>query len=56
VEATLKEVPAKYESRVSLGYGNFPVQQILPQARLAAEASRWPPGRESSGSIGICRW
>jgi len=39
-EATLKEVLARYEGRVSLGYLDFPLQQIHPQAQIAAEASR----------------
>ena len=40
VETTLKTVLARYEGRVSLGYRDFPLQQIHPQAQLAAEASR----------------
>ena len=40
VEATLKQVLAKYEGRVALAYRDFPLQQIHPQAQLAAEASR----------------
>ncbi len=39
VEATLKEVLARHEGRVSLGYRDFPLQQIHPHAQLAAEAS-----------------
>ena len=39
-EATLKEVLARYEGRVSLAYRDFPLSQIHPQAQLAAEASR----------------
>ncbi len=40
VEATLKQVLGKYEGQVSLGYRDFPLYQIHPQAKLAAEASR----------------
>jgi protein-disulfide isomerase len=40
VETTLKGVLAKYEGQVSLGYRDFPLQQIHPQAQPAAEASR----------------
>jgi protein-disulfide isomerase len=40
VEATLKELLAKYGDRVSLAYRDFPIVQIHPQAELAAEASR----------------
>src|SRR5262249_49339264 len=40
VEPTLKQLLAKYEGRVSLGYRDFPLSQIHPQAQLAAEASR----------------
>ncbi len=40
VQATLKEVLAKYDGRVSLAFRDFPLRQIHPQAQIAAEASR----------------
>jgi protein-disulfide isomerase len=40
VQATLKNLLAKYEGRVSLGYRDLPLRDIHPQAELAAEASR----------------
>ena len=40
VESTLTEVLAKYPGKVKLGYRDFPLRQIHPQAQLAAEASR----------------
>lgn len=40
VQPTLKNLLAKYEGRVSLAYRDFPLQEIHPQAQLAAEASR----------------
>jgi protein-disulfide isomerase len=39
-QATLKEVLAKYEGKVKLGFRDFPLQQIHAQAQPAAEASR----------------
>jgi protein-disulfide isomerase len=39
-EATLKQVLQKYEGRVQLGFRDFPLRQIHPQAQSAAEASR----------------
>jgi protein-disulfide isomerase len=40
VEATLKNLLAKYGNRASLAYRDFPLTQVHPQAELAAEASR----------------
>jgi protein-disulfide isomerase len=40
VESTLTELLAKYPGKVKLGYRDFPLRQIHPQAQLAAEASR----------------
>jgi protein-disulfide isomerase len=40
VESTLTELLAKYPGKVRLGYRDFPLRQIHPQAQLAAEASR----------------
>lgn len=40
VEATLKEVLAKYGDKVSLAYRDFPLTAIHSQAEIAAEASR----------------
>ena len=40
VEATLKEVLAKYGNNVSLAYRDFPLTAIHSQAEIAAEASR----------------
>jgi protein-disulfide isomerase len=40
VEATLKNVLAKYGDRVSLAYRDFPITQLHPLAESAAEASR----------------
>jgi protein-disulfide isomerase len=39
-EAILSELLAKYPDKVKLGYRDFPLRQIHPQAQLAAEASR----------------
>jgi protein-disulfide isomerase len=39
-QAALKEVLAKYDGKVKLAYRDFPLQQIHPQAQMAAEASR----------------
>jgi protein-disulfide isomerase len=39
-EAVLAELLAKYPDKVRLGYRDFPLRQIHPQAQLAAEASR----------------
>jgi protein-disulfide isomerase len=39
-EAILAELLAKYPDKVKLGYRDFPLRQIHPQAQLAAEASR----------------
>jgi len=40
VQPTLKNLLAKYEGQVSLGYRDFPLRDIHPQAEIAAEASR----------------
>jgi len=40
VAATLKNVLAKHEGTVALAFRDMPIQQIHPQAQLAAEASR----------------
>src|SRR3989475_10754666 len=40
VEATLKQVLAKYGDKVNLAYRDFPLTAIHPQAMIAAEASR----------------
>jgi protein-disulfide isomerase len=40
VESTLNDLLAKYPGKVKLGYRDFPLRQIHPQAQLAAEASR----------------
>jgi protein-disulfide isomerase len=40
VEPTLSELLAKYPGKVNLGFRDFPLRQIHPQAQLAAEASR----------------
>ena len=40
VEATLKNLLAKYDGRVRLAYRDLPLREIHPQAELAAEASR----------------
>jgi protein-disulfide isomerase len=40
VQPTLRNLLAKYEGLVSLGYRDFPLRDIHPQAELAAEASR----------------
>jgi protein-disulfide isomerase len=40
VEATLKDLLSKYGDRVSLAYRDFPLDQIHPEAELAAEAAR----------------
>jgi protein-disulfide isomerase len=39
-QQTLKEVLAKYDGKVRLGFRDFPLRQIHPQAQQAAEASR----------------
>jgi len=39
-ESILAELLAKYPGQVRLGYRDFPLRQIHPQAQLAAEASR----------------
>jgi len=39
-EPTLKKLLVKYEGQVSLAYRDLPLQEIHPQAELAAEASR----------------
>jgi protein-disulfide isomerase len=39
-EPNIAEVLSKYEGKVKLGYRDFPLRQIHPQAELAAEASR----------------
>ena len=40
VDSTLTKVIAKYEGKVSLGYRDFPMSELHPQAHVAAEASR----------------
>jgi protein-disulfide isomerase len=39
-QQTLKDVLAKYDGKVRLGFRDFPLRQIHPQAQQAAEASR----------------
>ena len=39
-ESTLNELLAKYPGKVKLGFRDFPLRQLHPQAQLAAEASR----------------
>jgi protein-disulfide isomerase len=39
-ESTISEVLAKYPGQVKLGYRDFPLTTLHPQAELAAEASR----------------
>lgn len=39
-EATLQRITAKYKDKVSLSYRDFPLVQVHPDAKLAAEASR----------------
>lgn len=39
-ESTVNDILAKYQGKVKLGYRDFPLRQIHPQAQLAAEASR----------------
>ena len=39
-EAIIAEVLAKYPGQVKLGYRDFPLETLHPQAELAAEASR----------------
>jgi protein-disulfide isomerase len=39
-ESTINEILAKYHGKVRLGYRDFPLSQMHPQAELAAEASR----------------
>jgi len=39
-EANVAQVLAKYPGKVKLGYRDFPLRQVHPQAQLAAEASR----------------
>jgi protein-disulfide isomerase len=40
IEPALKGVLAKYQGKVRLSYRDFPLSQIHPQAKIAAEASR----------------
>jgi len=40
VQSTLKAVMDKYQGRVRLGFRDFPLRQIHPQAQSAAEAGR----------------
>jgi len=40
VQATLREILAKYPGQVRLAYRDLPLEQIHPRARRAAEASR----------------
>jgi len=40
VQATLREILAKYQGQVRLAYRDLPLEQIHPRARRAAEASR----------------
>ncbi len=40
VQATLKDLLAKYRGRIKLAYKDFPLRQIHPNAQIAAEASR----------------
>ncbi len=39
-ELTVNELLAKYPGKVKVGYRDFPLRQLHPQAQLAAEASR----------------
>jgi protein-disulfide isomerase len=39
-EATINALLNKYQGKVKLGYRDFPLRQLHPQAQLAAEASR----------------
>jgi protein-disulfide isomerase len=39
-ESTLNELLAKYAGKVKVGYRDFPLRELHPQAQLAAEASR----------------
>jgi len=39
-ESTINELLTKYQGKVKLGYRDFPLMQLHPQAQLAAEASR----------------
>jgi len=39
-EATLDELVAKYPGKIKIGYRDFPLRQLHPNAQLAAEASR----------------
>jgi len=39
-ESTMSELLAKYPGKVKVGYRDFPLKQLHPQAQLAAEASR----------------
>jgi protein-disulfide isomerase len=39
-ESTINGLLAKYQGKVKLGYRDFPLRQLHPQAQLAAEASR----------------
>jgi protein-disulfide isomerase len=39
-ESTMNELLAKYPGKVKVGYRDFPLKQLHPQAQLAAEASR----------------
>jgi protein-disulfide isomerase len=40
VQSTLKTVIAKYDGKVRLGFRDFPLRQIHPQAQQSAEAAR----------------
>jgi protein-disulfide isomerase len=39
-ESTMSELLVKYPGKVKVGYRDFPLKQLHPQAQLAAEASR----------------
>ncbi len=39
-ESTINELLAKYQGKLKVGYRDFPLRQMHPQAQLAAEASR----------------
>jgi protein-disulfide isomerase len=39
-ESTMNELLAKYPGKLRVGYRDFPLKQLHPQAQLAAEASR----------------
>jgi protein-disulfide isomerase len=40
VESTLNELMAKYPGKIKIGFRDFPLRQLHPNAQLAAEASR----------------